>query len=108
MPNTDFFTTLAVKFDNRPIFSDAKNEGVSEVRNAWFDRAAIILPWNIRITSENITVFSSDYAEGASYPTALLMEEFGIEAIPGPSVNEVSLLIFTNQAEDWGLNSGAW
>ena len=100
MPNTDFFTTLAVKFDNRPIFSDAEYEGVSEVRDARFNRATIILPWNIRVTSENVTVFSSDYAEGASHPTALLMEEFGIEAIPGPSVNEVSLLILTNQAED--------
>jgi len=107
VPNTDFFTTLAVEFDHRPIFSDAENEGVPEVGDAGFDRAAIILPRNIRVTSENVTVFSSDYAEGASHPTALLVEEFGIEAIPGPSVNEVSPLVLTNQAEDLGLSPGA-
>ena len=100
MPCTNFFATLAVKFNNRPIFSNAEYKGVSEVRDAGFDRAAIILPWNIGVTSENVTVFSSDYAEGASHPTALLVEEFGIEAIPGPSVNEVSPLVLTNQAED--------
>ena len=100
MPCTNFFATLAVKFNNRPIFSNAEYKGVSEVRDARFNRAAIILPWNIRITSENITVFSSDYAEGASHPTALLMEEFGIEPIPGASVNEVCLLVLTNQVED--------